>query len=68
MDEVSGCLELAALNLEISLAYLKDTEDEFADVVAKLEYCLKLITELKQSELFPWHLQYLDSREYVGLN
>ena len=68
MDEVSNYLELAGLNLEISLAYLRDTEDEFSTVIRKLEYCLKLIKELRQYDIFSYHNQYLDSGEYIELH
>ena len=67
MREVSGYLELAALNLEISVADLKDTEDEFATVAAKLEYCLELIKELRKYECFSYKGQHSDIRECVKL-
>ena len=68
MRKISNYLELAALNLEISLAYLKDTEDGFSTVIRKLEYCLKLIEEIRQHKLFSYNMPHLDNSEYIELH
>ena len=55
MNEITGYLELAALNSEIAVAYLKDAEDEFSTVVEKLEDCLRLITKLRNQPVITEH-------------
>ena len=52
MRNITGCLDLAALNAEIAEAYLKETEDELHAAVGKLESCLESLTELKEHEGF----------------
>ena len=47
MDDITGYLEMASLNLEIASAYLKDAEGEIASVMEDLENCLILITKLR---------------------
>ena len=50
MREISGYLELSALNSEIAESYLKDAETELSDAVEKLEHCLKLMKQLREYE------------------
>jgi len=51
MHEVTGYLELAALNSELAEANLKDTEEELHTVVKELDNCLELIIRLRQCKI-----------------
>ena len=63
MREVSGYLELSALNSEVAESYLKDAETELSIAVEKLEHCLKLMKQLREYEPLFYNRQYVNKRE-----